>query len=173
MAQPRWKPTPGWKISPGKISGIENLRHLLSLPKRITSTRRISMRTGKTRRMNNSSWTWWILGETRFRLSSTATISISNWQLSAKIQHLSTPLRFYTHKKEVKLHSQGPWFSIQGPSAQHQKITNRLRSKHLHLHRAKHRKHSIIEKLQDPLQPSHPSNKCSYSSNYSNYNSKS
>ena len=55
MAQMRSRIIPGSRIFLGKTSGTGRYRHRLSRLKRITSIKRISMRTGRTRRTKNSS----------------------------------------------------------------------------------------------------------------------
>lgn len=110
MVLQKSKIIPGWKIFPGKIYGTERSRLLSSLPKKITLIKRISMRTGKTKRTSNSSRMLSCWGGTQFKPSSMVTTLTISSQLWARTPLSSTLVRWFMLQKEVR-----PQFLDQAP----------------------------------------------------------
>jgi hypothetical protein len=95
----RSKITPGWKIFRGTICGTAKFRHHLFHRKRTTLTKRILMRTGRTRRMRNSSKICSVCEETRYSLSSMAITLTFNWLHWVRTRHLS--IRISSRKRHI------------------------------------------------------------------------
>jgi len=83
----------GSETSHGRNLRIEGSKHPLSLQRKITSTKRILMRSGVTLRMSSLRRTSYPYAVNQYKLSSQATTMTSKWQRSLKIQ-LSSRLDF-------------------------------------------------------------------------------